>query len=94
MLSWSPTTAALVGMQRAFRLFHEHKELTPQADYKLGTLGQYFVVPLRPKDAHDAPADVRTTVKLYRAMVGGGGYARALTPTQCEIDTWQEELCR
>lgn len=55
-------------LQRAMWLFHERKELTPPADFKLGTLCQYFGVPLRPEDAHDALADVRATVALYRAI--------------------------
>ena len=55
-------------LQRAMWLFHECKELTPPVDFKLGTLCQYFGVPLRAEDAHDALADVRATVALYREM--------------------------
>ena len=54
--------------QRALWLFEEDKTLTPPADFKLGTLCQYFSVPLRPEDAHDALNDVRATVELYRAI--------------------------
>lgn len=60
----------LCTVQRAVWLFHEDKSLTPPTDFKLGTLCEYFGVPLRPEDAHDALADVRATVDLYRAMVG------------------------
>jgi exonuclease I len=55
-------------MQRAMWLVHEQKALTPPADFKLGTLTQYFGVRLRPEDAHDALHDVRATVALYRAI--------------------------
>lgn len=58
----------LCTMQRAIWLFHEDKRLTPPPDFKLGTLCSYFGVPLRKADAHDALADVRATVALYRAM--------------------------
>ncbi len=56
--------------QRALWLFDEDKSLTPPANYKLGTLCEYFGVRLRQADAHDAFHDVRATVELYRAMVG------------------------
>ena len=59
----------LCTVQRAVWLFHEDKTLTLPRDYKLGTLCEYFGVPLRPEDAHDALADVRATVGLYRQMV-------------------------
>lgn len=54
--------------QRALWLVHEDKTLSPPDDYQLGTLCQYFGVPLRAEDAHEALADVRATVALYRAM--------------------------
>jgi DNA polymerase III epsilon subunit-like protein len=56
-------------MQRAIWLFHEDKTLTPPADYKLGTLCEYFGVRLSNTEAHDALADVRATVELYRTMM-------------------------
>lgn len=56
--------------QRAFWLFHEHKEPTPPDNYKLGTLCRYFGVPLRAEEAHDALNDVRATVGVYRALIG------------------------
>ena len=56
--------------QRALWLFDEDKSLTPPANYKLGTLCEYFGVRLRDSDAHDAFHDVRATVELYRAMLG------------------------
>lgn len=59
---------ALCTKQKALWLFAEDKSLTPPSDFKLGTLCGYFEVPLRPEDAHDALADVRATVELYRKM--------------------------
>ena len=56
--------------QKALWLFAEDKSLTPPADFKLGTLCEYFGIRLRDKDAHDAFNDVRATVELYRAMCG------------------------
>ena len=55
-------------MQRAFWLFHERQDLTPPCDYKLLTFCESFSVPFRAAEAHDAFADVRATVALYRAM--------------------------
>lgn len=54
--------------QRALWLVHEDKTLSPPDDYQLGTLCQYFGVPLRAENAHEALADVRATLALYRAM--------------------------
>lgn len=54
--------------QRALWMVHEDKTLTPPDDFQLRTLCQYFGVPLRAEDAHEALADVRATVALYRAM--------------------------
>ena len=56
-------------MQRAMWLFHEDMTLTPPADYKLGTLCEYFGVPLPESEAHNALADVRATLGLYRQMM-------------------------
>lgn len=55
-------------MQRAIWLFHEDKTLTPLDNFKLRTLCDYFGVPLRAEESHDALVDVRATVGLYRAM--------------------------
>ena len=54
--------------QRALWFFDEDKSLTPPANFQLQTLCEYFGVPLRAEDAHDAFNDVRATVELYRAM--------------------------
>lgn len=54
--------------QRALWMVHEDKTMTPPNDYQLRTLCQYFGVPFRAEDAHEALADVRATVALYRAM--------------------------
>ncbi len=53
--------------QKALWLFEEDRSLTPPADFKLGTLCEYFDVRLRKDEAHDALVDVRATVKLYQA---------------------------
>ena len=55
-------------LQRAFWLFHEETALTPPADYRLATLCEYFGVPLGQEEQHDALADARATVAVYRAM--------------------------
>ncbi|MCI0536549.1 MAG: 3'-5' exonuclease [Verrucomicrobiales bacterium] len=55
-------------MQRAMWLFHENPSLRPPDDFKLGTLCRYFGVPWNVDMAHDALADVRATVGLYRAI--------------------------
>ncbi len=59
----------LCTIQRAAWLFCEDKLLTPPKDYSLGTLCEYFGVPLRADQAHDALNDARATVDLYRAMM-------------------------
>ncbi len=59
---------ALCTKQRLLWLFEEDKTLTPPADFKLGTLCQYFGVHLPADEAHDALNDVRATVNLYRAI--------------------------
>lgn len=59
---------ALCTLQRALWLFDENKSLTPPVNYKLGTLCQYFGVELSDENAHDALADVRATLALYREM--------------------------
>lgn len=58
--------------QRALWLFDEDKSLTPPANFKLGTLCQYFGVKLSAENAHDAFYDVRATVEIYRAMKSSG----------------------
>lgn len=55
-------------LQRALWLFDENKSLTPPANFKLGTLCEYFGVPLRDAEAHEALADVRAMLSLYREM--------------------------
>jgi len=59
---------ALCTKQKALWLFEEDKSLTPPANFKLGTLCQYFGVRLTEDEAHDALFDVRATVALYREM--------------------------
>jgi DNA polymerase III epsilon subunit-like protein len=55
-------------LHRAMWLFHENRSLTPPSDFKLGTLCHYFGIALPAHEAHDALADVRATVELYRRM--------------------------
>ena len=58
----------LCTLQRAYWHFHEHRELSPPDNYRLLTLCDYFRVPLRPDEAHEALADARAAAGLYRAM--------------------------
>lgn len=55
--------------QRAIWLFAE-QGLPPPADYKLGTLAAHFSIPSQGA-AHDALADVRTTVLVAKAIIHG-----------------------
>ncbi|MEZ5940283.1 MAG: 3'-5' exonuclease [Planctomycetaceae bacterium] len=55
-------------LHRALWYFHEDPSRLPPVDFKLGTLCRYFGVPFSPLEAHDALADVRATVELYRRM--------------------------
>ncbi len=59
----------LCTLQRCLWHVAEHENETPPADFKLRTLCQYFGVPLRESEAHDALVDVRATLALYRALV-------------------------
>lgn len=79
----------LCTMQRAIWLFHEDKRLTPPPDFKLATLCSYFGVPLRKSDAHDALADVRATLELYRAM----NKASETRQTSRGVSTARMEAC-
>lgn len=58
-------------MQRALWHFHEHGS-HPQ-DFKLGTLCSHFGIDL--SQAHDALADCRATIQLYKAIRTGGANA-------------------
>jgi DNA polymerase III epsilon subunit-like protein len=55
-------------LQRAYWLFHEHPQLSAPDDFRLGTLCEYFGVPLSPADAHEAMADARAAIAVYRAI--------------------------
>lgn len=57
----------LCTLQRARWWFLEHPELPPPESFKLGTLCDYFGIPLG-ENAHDALADVRATAQLYRVL--------------------------
>ena len=60
---------AFCTLQRAYWLFHEHPQLPVPDDFRLGTLCEYFRVPLNPADAHEAMADARAALAVYRAIV-------------------------
>jgi DNA polymerase III epsilon subunit-like protein len=55
-------------LQRAYWYFQENPELPRPDDFRLTTLCEFFGVLLNPADAHEALADVRATVSLYRTM--------------------------
>lgn len=59
----------LCTVHRAMWFFQENPALPPPRDYKLGTLCRYFGVSWNPSRAHEALADVRSTVGLYRAIM-------------------------
>lgn len=58
----------LCTLQRAMWLFQEKRSMLPPADYRLITLCKHFGIVHTKKQAHDAFADVRATVLLYRKM--------------------------
>jgi DNA polymerase III epsilon subunit-like protein len=62
----------LCTLQRAEWYFAERPDLPRPDNFKLQTLCRYFSVPLHPHDAHEALADVRATVGLYRALLRDG----------------------
>lgn len=53
-------------LQRAIWYFHERPDIKQPTDFKLATLCQYFGIEL--VNAHDALADIRATVALYRKL--------------------------
>lgn len=55
-------------LQRAIWYFHERPDIVPPTEFKLGTLCDALGIVL--ENAHDALADVRATVALYRCLVG------------------------
>jgi len=75
----------LCTLQRTVWLFHEHKELTPPADFALGTLCEYFGVRLAKEEAHDALADIRATVDLYRGITQSECAARPRRHTHAYV---------
>lgn len=56
-------------LQRAYWLFYERPQLPALDDFRLGTLCEYFGVPLSPADAHEAMADTRAAIAVYRAIL-------------------------
>ncbi len=60
----------LCTLQRSLWYFVENPQLPSADNFKLATLCRYFNVPLHPLEAHDALADVRATIELYRALTG------------------------
>ncbi len=67
-------------LHRAMWYFHEDRSMLPPRDFKLGTLCCHFGVPFNRFEAHDALADVRATVELYRrmTMLGAARMAQSL----------------
>ncbi len=61
--------------QRAMFYFDEHPELAKPVDLKLSTLCEYFGIAA--VGAHEALADVRMTVALYRRLAGCAGVTHA-----------------
>lgn len=55
-------------LQRAYWYFQEQPDLVPPDDFRLATLCEYFGVPLHPNEAHEALADTRAALGVYRAM--------------------------
>lgn len=71
-------------LQRAYWHFHENPHLPQPDDFRLGTLCDYFNVPLNPNDAHEAITDVRATIGLLRAMTHVGT-AQVANVVQCPL---------
>jgi DNA polymerase III epsilon subunit-like protein len=76
----------LCTLQRATWHFQEHPTETPPADFKLATLCKHFGVPFHAASAHEALADVRATVALYRALVGRAARFRHSTQSPAELN--------
>jgi DNA polymerase III epsilon subunit-like protein len=77
-------------LQRAYWLFHEHPELALPDDFRLATLCKYFGVPIRPADAHEAMADARAALALYRAILEA---ERNLTPSAAPTSHGNPSAC-
>ena len=63
--------------QRAHWFFFEHQSLEPPKNFRLKTLSDYFGVSLSDAEAHDALADVRATLELYREMTRDARWEKA-----------------
>ena len=59
----------LCTMQRALWMFQDRRRFPRPSDYRLTTLCRYFEIEHSPKQAHDAFADVRAMLLLYRRMI-------------------------
>ena len=57
-------------LQRAYWFFHENPHLARPDDFRLGTLCDYFEVPLNPSDAHEALADTRAAIGVLGKLTG------------------------
>ena len=58
----------LCTLQRTYWYFHENPQLCPPDDYRLLTLCNYFGIPLRTDQAHEALNDAQASVDLYRVL--------------------------
>lgn len=65
----------LCTLERAMWYFVENRHLPSPDNLRLQTLCRYFSVPLHPHETHDALADVRATIGLYRAILQNGAPA-------------------
>jgi DNA polymerase III epsilon subunit-like protein len=77
-------------LQRAYWLFHEHPQLPSPDDFRLGTLCEYFGVPLNPADAHEALADARAALAVYRAILEA---ERDVSPSAVRSSHGSKSLC-
>ncbi len=63
------THTVLCTLQRAQWYFlAEHPEVTPPENFQLGTLCDYFGLDFPEETRHDALADIRATLELYRLL--------------------------
>lgn len=58
----------LCTLQRIRWFFAEHPKLPPPASFRLASLCHYFEIPFHAAEAHDALADARATLALYRRL--------------------------
>ena len=82
----------LCTLQRSLWWFDEHRLETPPKDFKLQTLCEYFEVPLSDDEAHDAMADVRATLGLYKALRQSGAPLHSVAIANQELESNARQL--